>query len=112
MNSLKGRLEQHVYIPFGGPGHWTQEIEDLLAQPLKIDKLPTKHPQVLLQALLWQLDRYISLEAAIDLLWGNDPDGGPLYAKNIVAVTIHRLRQEGHKIETCRLGMRIRSSDR
>ncbi len=117
MNSLRSRvresslLKQPNYTPLGEPGHWTQKINDLLAEPLKVDKLPTKHPQVLLQALLWQLDRFISYDAIVDLLWGNDPDGGPLCAKNIIAVTIHRLRQEGHKIETEHgFGIRLRSS--
>ncbi len=101
------------YIPLGQPGHWTQEIDRIAkaGRPLRVRKLPTTHPRILLQALLWQLDRFIPYDAIIDLLWGDDPDGGPLNAQNVIAVMVHRLRQQGHKIETWHgIGLRMRSN--
>ena len=79
-------------------------------KPFRVCKLPSTHPQILYQALLWQLDRFIPYDAAIDLLWGNDPDGGPLHAKNVLAIIVHRLRKQGYKIETWSgVGLRMKS---
>lgn len=37
---------------------------------------------------------------AIEALWGEKADGGPLYAQNILAIYASRLRRAGHPIET------------
>ncbi|KKL74698.1 hypothetical protein LCGC14_2062310 [marine sediment metagenome] len=98
-----------------GKGHWTREIDELVeaSLPFHVKNLPIKKTEILLQALLWQLDRFVPYDAIIELLWGDDPDGGPLYAKNIVAVMIHRLRKRGYNIETwAGIGVRMRSYDK
>ena len=94
----------------GGPV--AQEISYLVKaeQPLKVRYLPWKNRYILRQALLWQLDRFVPYEAAKDLLWGNDPDGGPLYADNIIHVLVMQLRREGCVIEIWYgVGLRMRS---
>lgn len=56
--------------------------------------------EILCQALFWQLGRFVSYEALEDLLWGNDPDGGPLNTHNIINQYVLFLRDEGNIIET------------
>jgi DNA-binding response OmpR family regulator len=34
----------------------------------------------------------------VEYIYGDDPDGGPLWAPTMITVTIHRLRKSGHKI--------------
>jgi len=89
------------YIPFGQPGHWTQEINYILhrGRPLKVHKLPIIDRYVLRQALLWQLDRLVPYKAIEDLLWGNDPEGGPLGARSVIGQWVLQLRKEGCIIE-------------
>jgi hypothetical protein len=36
---------------------------------------------------------------AIEALWGEGANGGPLYAKNILAIYVSRLRRTGHSID-------------
>jgi hypothetical protein len=36
---------------------------------------------------------------AIEALWGDGANGGPLYAKNILAIYVSRLRRTGHSID-------------
>jgi|ERR1700680_5098302 hypothetical protein len=48
---------------------------------------------------------------AINALWGEGANGGPLYAQNILAIYVSRLRRAGHLIENYRgIGYRIRDS--
>src|ERR1700751_5414952 len=45
---------------------------------------------------------------AIKALWGDNSDGGPLYAQHILAIYVARLRRAGHAIENYRgIGYRI-----
>src|ERR1700751_3058750 len=45
---------------------------------------------------------------AIKALWGDNSDGGPLYAQHILAIYVARLRRAGHSIENYRgIGYRI-----
>jgi hypothetical protein len=34
----------------------------------------------------------------VEYIYGDDPDGGPLWAPTMITVTVHRLRKSGHKI--------------
>ena len=34
----------------------------------------------------------------VEYLYGDDPDGGPLWAPTNITVTVYRLRKSGHKI--------------
>jgi hypothetical protein len=46
---------------------------------------------------------------AIEALWGEDANGGPLYAQHILAIYVSRLRRAGYPIENYRgVGYRIR----
>jgi hypothetical protein len=45
---------------------------------------------------------------AIEALWGTSEHGGPLYAQNILAIYVSRLRRAGHVIENyAGIGYRI-----
>jgi DNA-binding response OmpR family regulator len=45
---------------------------------------------------------FVTYTEAIDALWGDAKTGGPLYAHQIVATYVSRLRKAGHSIENCR----------
>ncbi len=78
--------------------------------PLGLKHLPILKRDILRQALLWQLDRFIFYEAAVDLLWGNDEDGGPLGAYIVIHQYVLQLRREGCQIEIWKgVGLRMRS---
>lgn len=49
-------------------------------------------------------------ERIMSKLWGGDPDGGPMYAENIVAVHLHRIRQliRPHGFDVARAGFKTR----
>lgn len=80
--------------------------------PLGVKHLPVRKADILRQALLWQCDRFVPYPAVIDLLWGDQADGGPLYAIPIIHQYVLKLRQEGHVIETWwGIGIRMRSHD-
>ena len=34
----------------------------------------------------------------VEYIYGDDPNGGPLWAPTMITVTVHRLRKSGHKI--------------
>ena len=40
----------------------------------------------------------------VEYIYGDDPEGGPLWAPTIITVTVHRLRKSGHKIMSGRRG--------
>src|SRR5262245_46888114 len=40
----------------------------------------------------------------VDYIYGDDPEGGPLWAPTMITVTVHRLRKSGHKIMRGRPG--------
>jgi hypothetical protein len=40
----------------------------------------------------------------VEYIYGDDPDGGPLWAPTMITVTVHRLRKSGHKIMSGRRG--------
>jgi hypothetical protein len=40
----------------------------------------------------------------VEYIYGDDPDGGPLWAPTMITVTVHRLRKSGHKITFGRRG--------
>ena len=106
--------QSEPYISLGEPRHWAQENDYIVraGRPLKTRNLPTLSRYILLQALLWQLDRFVPYDAVIDVVWGNNPDGGPLYAKSVISIMVFRLRQEGHNIETWTgIGLRLRPRD-
>ncbi len=52
------------------------------------------------QALMWHLDRWVHRDALVDVIWGDQEDGGPLMAYNVLAINIMRLRREGYVIES------------
>ena len=52
------------------------------------------------QLLLWRLGRLCTHEMIFDVLWGDDPSGGPMNALNNVKVLVCRLRKRGWDIET------------
>ncbi len=65
--------------------------------------------QVLRQALLWQLDRWVRYDDIAELLYGLDPDGGPLRMDKYIQLLVFRLRRQGNDIETWhRVGVRLR----
>ena len=77
---------------------------------LGVRHLPVKKGDVLRQALLWQLDRFVPYEAIEDLLWGDREDGGPLCTHNIIHILVMHLRRKGDVIEIWYgLGLRMRS---
>lgn len=49
-------------------------------------------PSRLFWLLRWHEGRVVGHETIIDVLWGGAADGGPLLARNIVAIAVHRLR--------------------
>lgn len=76
---------------------------------LGVRHLPVRKADILRQALLWQLDRFIFYGALIELLWGDDPEGGPLSARNSIHQYVLKLRQKGYVIEIWwGLGIRMR----
>jgi hypothetical protein len=40
----------------------------------------------------------------VEYIYGDDPDGGPLWAPRTITVAVHRLRKRGHKIMSGRRG--------
>lgn len=63
------------------------------------------------QALMWHLDRWVPYTHLIDVVWGNDPDGGPLMARGVLGIHIMNLRREGYRIESRHsYGWRLRHS--
>jgi len=48
-----------------------------------------------------QAGRVVPYGELIDALYGDDPDGGPLYASNVLRVLASRLRHKGVPIRTC-----------
>ena len=65
------------------------------------------------QALLWQLGRVVTYESLEDVLWGDDEDGGPLFARAILHKQVMLLRRDGISIENFHgKGMRMRSYDK
>jgi hypothetical protein len=40
----------------------------------------------------------------VEYIYGDDPEGGPLWAPTTITVTVHRLRKSGHKIMPGRPG--------
>jgi hypothetical protein len=40
----------------------------------------------------------------VEYVYGDDPEGGPLWAPTSITVTVHRLRKSGHKIMSGRRG--------
>ena len=78
---------------------------------LGVKHLPVRKKDILRQALLWQLDRFVPYGAIEDLLWGDRDDGGPLYTHNLICIYVMGLRQEGCVIETWSgVGLRMRSN--
>ena len=53
----------------------------------------TDQQAVLLNALLGR-ERFVSYETLAEVLWGNDPDGGPLNTKNHIRAILTVLRFE------------------
>ena len=45
----------------------------------------------------------IGTPAIVDQLYGSREDGGPDTAENVVAVMVHKLRKQGHPIETVKV---------
>lgn len=56
--------------------------------------------RVLLQTLLWHRGYYVPYSVIVEVLWGDDPDGGPLQANSIIAILVTRLRKRGVPLET------------
>ena len=59
-------------------------------------------------------ERLIPMSELIDVLYGGDPEGGPLAAHGCVVAAIHRLRGAGHDIQwinagSGRMGYRLSS---
>lgn len=44
-------------------------------------------------ALRWHEGRAVSYEALTDVLWGDDPAGGPLWPEVNIRVYVHRMRR-------------------
>ena len=40
----------------------------------------------------------------VEYIYGDDPNGGPLWAPTMITVTVHRLHKSGHKIMSGRRG--------
>ena len=79
---------------------------------LGVRHFPVKKGDILRQALLWQLDRFVPYEAIEDLLWGDREDGGPLCVSGVMHQMVLKLRRKGHTIETWSgIGIRMRSRD-
>ena len=54
---------------------------------------------------------FLTHTEAIEALWSENKTGDPLYAREIVATYVSRLRRAGHSIENCRgSGYRMRTS--
>ena len=52
------------------------------------------------QLFLWRLGLLCENEMIEDVLWGDDPGGGPLNIENSIKVYVHQLRLLGWKIGT------------
>lgn len=55
---------------------------------------------VLYQTLLWHRGRHVPYVVLAEVLWGDDPDGGPLVVNNIIAILVTRLRKQGVPLDT------------
>lgn len=65
--------------------------------------------EILRQTLLWQQGRFVPYEALIDVLWGDDEDGGPMDARHCIREYVYGLRGIGENIETWPwVGLRMR----
>ena len=75
--------------------------------PLGLTKIVKRKKDILRQALLWQLGKFITYREMVDLLWGLDKTGGPCDTTNIIHQHIMCLRKDGYEIECWRsVGMR------
>jgi len=94
-----------------------------LGQPLTGGELHVIDTKALLRALpdiRTDRDRFLSVlrsrplvthADAIEALWGANENGGPLYAQQILAIYVSRLRRAGYPIENYRgIGYRIRET--
>lgn len=52
------------------------------------------------QLFLWNLERLCLHETIRDVLWGDDPEGGPIWAHHDISVRVHWLRKLGWVFET------------
>ena len=54
----------------------------------------------------------VHVDEMVEILWGDDEDGGPESATRTIAVHIAHLRKAGHRIETwARVGWRYKGGD-
>jgi hypothetical protein len=51
------------------------------------------------QLMLWRLGRFCPRGMIWEILWGDDPHGGPRNPSNIIALLVFDLRRDGWKIE-------------
>ena len=68
--------------------------------PLRHSKRQMTQEKVFLQTLLWHQGRYISYPLITEVLWGDDPAGGPLNTNNIIAILATRARKRGIPLKT------------
>jgi len=52
------------------------------------------------QLFLWRLGLLCPFAMIIDVMWGDDPDGGPLYATDTIWKYVYCLRKTGWDIDT------------
>lgn len=52
------------------------------------------------QLFLWRLGLLCPFAMIIDVMWGDDPDGGPLYATDTIWKYVYCLRKAGWDIDT------------
>jgi hypothetical protein len=57
-----------------------------------------------LLAALRQSPGALRWKELVEYVYGDDPDGGPLWAPRTITVAVHRLRKSGHKILSGRPG--------
>lgn len=69
-----------------------------------VEEIPLgRRQRRIVELYLKRFGRWVSTDALLDVLWDDDPDGGPVTARQTLAVQIHhirrRLRPHGLTIE-------------
>lgn len=68
------------------------EIDSVPVEALT-EVMGSMQQKMILEELVRQYPRYVSMTRLIQLLWGHDPEGGPITANNVVSAQTSRLRR-------------------
>jgi DNA-binding response OmpR family regulator len=54
----------------------------------------SEHERAIYLVLLWHLGRPVALSTLLDVIYGNDPSGGPACAEDVIRVQVCHLRRK------------------